>query len=71
MESQREMKTPDRPWSLYEGSAGMCCAWAEVYDRLSTTGRNLSSSGDEPEGTRLHWARSRSGMPGFDDMIID
>jgi hypothetical protein len=29
-----EMSTPDRPWSLYEGMAGMCCAWAEVLLRL-------------------------------------
>jgi Lanthionine synthetase C-like protein len=29
-----EMATPDRPWSLYEGTAGMCCAWAEVLLRL-------------------------------------
>jgi hypothetical protein len=25
-----EMGTPDRPYSLYEGLAGMCCAWAAV-----------------------------------------
>ncbi|KAJ3900003.1 hypothetical protein F5879DRAFT_974483 [Lentinula edodes] len=36
-----EMTSPDKPWSLYGGVAGMCCAWAEVYDRLGTTGRNL------------------------------
>ncbi|KAJ3849145.1 hypothetical protein EV368DRAFT_47922, partial [Lentinula lateritia] len=48
----REMTSPDKPWSLYGGVAGMCCAWAEVYDRLGTTGRNLD----------------RSGMPGFDDI---
>ncbi|THU78063.1 hypothetical protein K435DRAFT_811880 [Dendrothele bispora CBS 962.96] len=103
LETQRELVTPDRPWSLYEGDAGMCCAWAEVYDRLGTTGRNLGQDGsgggedggrkdgdgdsvmrdgDAEEvsggggggtgaGTRLHWARSRSGMPGFDDMIVD
>ncbi|GLB41306.1 putative lanthionine synthetase C-like protein [Lyophyllum shimeji] len=29
-----EMKVPDRPWSLYEGAAGMCEAWAEVLCRL-------------------------------------
>lgn len=29
-----EMRTPDRPYSLYEGIAGMCCAWAEVLRRL-------------------------------------
>ncbi|KAH0579325.1 hypothetical protein H2248_003465 [Termitomyces sp. 'cryptogamus'] len=33
-----EMRTPDRPWSLYEGSAGMCCAWADVL--CSLTGRD-------------------------------
>ncbi|KIK64012.1 hypothetical protein GYMLUDRAFT_162038 [Collybiopsis luxurians FD-317 M1] len=50
--SSGEMTTPDKPWSLYGGSAGMCAAWAEVYDRLGTTGRNLD----------------QSGMPGFDDI---
>jgi hypothetical protein len=29
-----EMTTPDRPSSLYEGMAGMCCAWGEVLLRL-------------------------------------
>ena len=29
-----DMSTPDRPWSLYEGMAGMCCAWVEVLLRL-------------------------------------
>lgn len=29
-----EMSTQDHPWSLYEGMAGMCCAWAEVLLRL-------------------------------------
>lgn len=32
--SSGEMKGPDKPWSLYGGIAGMCCAWAEVYERL-------------------------------------
>jgi len=35
-----EMITPDRPLSLYEGLAGMCCAWAEVLLRLEGK-RNL------------------------------
>ncbi|KAG6877626.1 hypothetical protein C0993_005538 [Termitomyces sp. T159_Od127] len=30
-----EMRNPDRPWSLYEGSAGMCCAWADVLRSLT------------------------------------
>ncbi|KAJ3712968.1 hypothetical protein C8R42DRAFT_686174 [Lentinula raphanica] len=56
-----EMTTPDKPWSLYGGLAGMCCAWAEVYDRLGTTGRNLNQ-------LDFSWCRLRSGMPGFDDL---
>lgn len=35
-----EMTTPDRPLSLYEGLAGMCCAWTEVLLRLEGK-RNL------------------------------
>jgi hypothetical protein len=56
-----DMTVPDKPWSLYGGTAGMCSAWAEVYDRLGTTGRNL----DQLE---FSWCRFRSGMPGFDDL---
>ena len=29
-----EMSTPDHPWSLYEGVAGMCCAWIMVLRKL-------------------------------------
>ena len=29
-----EMAMPDHRWSLYEGLAGMCCAWAAVARRL-------------------------------------
>ncbi|TFK34623.1 hypothetical protein BDQ12DRAFT_689289 [Crucibulum laeve] len=34
--SEGEMTVPDHPWSLYEGLAGMCCAWAEVLHRLES-----------------------------------
>ncbi|TFK17167.1 hypothetical protein FA15DRAFT_711068 [Coprinopsis marcescibilis] len=43
------MKVPDRPWSLYEGMSGMCCAWAEVLQRLSKgsrTGSNMPGYDD-------------------------
>ena len=44
-----KMKTPDHPYSLYEGVAGMCCAWAEVLVRLGdgpgTPGGNGSGNG--------------------------
>ncbi|KAJ7832201.1 hypothetical protein B0H13DRAFT_242264 [Mycena leptocephala] len=50
-----EMSVPDHPWSLYEGMAGMCCAWAEVLRRLTLKqGRPCD----------------RSGMPGFDDIDV-
>ncbi|KAJ6567571.1 hypothetical protein DFH09DRAFT_1155795 [Mycena vulgaris] len=51
-----EMGVPDHPLSLYEGLAGMCCAWAEVLQRLSSI-----------QGLQF----DRSGMPGFDDAETD
>ncbi|KAJ6460916.1 hypothetical protein C8R45DRAFT_1028606 [Mycena sanguinolenta] len=56
MTARGEMSVPDHPWSLYEGMAGMCCAWAEVLRRLTLhQGRPCE----------------RSGMPGFDDVDDD
>ena len=49
MTKQGEMSIPDRPYSLYEGLAGMCCAWAEVLRRLegrSTAGRGMPGYDD-------------------------
>lgn len=37
------MKTPDHPWSLYEGLAGMCCAWGEILSRLESSHARKSS----------------------------
>ena len=54
LERKGEMRVPDDPYSLYEGVAGMCCAWAEVLLRLGVKGR----------GTR----KRKSGMPGYDDL---
>lgn len=56
-EAKGEMKEPDRPYSLYEGVAGMCCAWAEVLARLQR-----SESGER--------SRRRHGMPGYDDLLL-
>lgn len=63
-----KMATPDHPYSLYEGVAGMCCAWAELLVRLSggkdkdgIVNGNGNGSGS---GTR------RGGMPGFDDLVL-
>ncbi|KAL0566997.1 hypothetical protein V5O48_015000 [Marasmius crinis-equi] len=52
-----KMNVPDRPLSLFEGLAGMCCAWGEVCDRVE----GASSRSEK-------WYRPRSGMPGFDDL---
>jgi len=52
LEQKGEMRIPDEPYSLYEGVAGMCCAWAEVLARLD----GLGGTGQ------------RSGMPGYDDL---
>lgn len=53
LEEKGEMRTPDRPYSLYEGVAGMCCAWAEVLARL----------------TKQHGEFEPHGMPGYDDLV--
>lgn len=55
---RREMRTPDRPFSLYEGLAGMCCAWAEVLKRSE------GWHSRESAGTVMR----RRGMPGYDDL---
>lgn len=47
-----EMRTPDHPSSLYEGTAGMCCAWQEILYRLKHRDRSFLCSG----------------MPGYDDL---
>jgi hypothetical protein len=53
---QGQMRTPDRPVSLYEGLAGMCCAWAEVLRRLDSM--SYSANGDS----------LRRGIPGYSDL---
>ncbi|CAL1710767.1 unnamed protein product [Somion occarium] len=53
-----DMRVPDRPYSLYEGLAGMCCAWAEVVKRLDRV-----LQGQAHRNTIMG-----SGMPGYDDL---
>ncbi|KAI0635461.1 hypothetical protein C8Q77DRAFT_1217277 [Trametes polyzona] len=55
-----EMRVPERPYSLYEGIAGMCCTWSEVLMRLP----NGNGHGNGAEEKR------RGGMPGFDDIAL-
>jgi len=56
-----EMNVPDRPYSLYEGVAGMCCAWAELVGRLDGSDGRRTSGGNR----ELNIGR---GMPGYDDI---
>ena len=60
---QGHMRTPDHPYSLYEGLAGMCCAWSEVFLRLGGHG------GKDKEGAANHGVRV-FGMPGYDDLAM-
>ena len=54
MTKSKEMNIPDHPWSLYEGLAGACCAWAEILSRLESA----------------RFGRASSGFPGFDDLLL-
>lgn len=60
--SKGQMSVPDRPYSLYEGIAGMCCAWAEVLMRLPNGNGNGNGKREEE--------RRRGGMPGFGDIEL-
>ncbi|KAI0368554.1 hypothetical protein BV20DRAFT_457658 [Pilatotrama ljubarskyi] len=62
MTQKGEMKVPDRPYSLYEGIAGMCCAWAEVLMRLPNGNGSGNGNGNGE--------RRRGGMPGYDDVAM-
>ncbi|KAI0746461.1 hypothetical protein C8Q80DRAFT_1175179 [Daedaleopsis nitida] len=55
-----KMVTPDHPYSLYEGVAGMCCVWAQLLVRLD---------GKAPGDGNGNAARC-AGMPGFDDLAL-
>ncbi|KAJ8488071.1 hypothetical protein ONZ51_g3790 [Trametes cubensis] len=68
MTQKGQMAVPERPYSLYEGVAGMCCAWAEVLMRLPS-GVNGSGNGSGANGNGEKW-QGRGGMPGFDDITL-
>ncbi|KAF9463734.1 hypothetical protein BDZ94DRAFT_1308453 [Collybia nuda] len=62
-----EMGVPDHPLSLYEGLAGMCCAWALVLCRISRL-QLRSGDGDAVAGKRAVVMGSGHGMPGYDGL---
>ncbi|TFK45266.1 hypothetical protein OE88DRAFT_1669522 [Heliocybe sulcata] len=41
-----EMRMPDRPYSLYEGLGGMCCAWAAVLGGVDNVPRGMVGYAD-------------------------
>lgn len=49
LEADRQMDIPDRPYSLYEGVAGMVCAWADVL-RMMDGERSLGIPGYDDLG---------------------
>ncbi|KAH9914166.1 uncharacterized protein BXZ73DRAFT_92830 [Epithele typhae] len=73
LSQEGQMNLPDHPYSLYEGLAGMCCAWAEVYIRLcavegSSNGHaNGHSTANGSHHTPEH---SHAGMPAYDDLTL-
>ncbi|KAF7419504.1 hypothetical protein PC9H_002095 [Pleurotus ostreatus] len=62
--AEGRMAAPDRPWSLYEGSAGICCAWGSLLTLLDQCKRSEST-------LFKHGYETRSGFPGFDDILVD
>ena len=56
------MNTPDYPYSLYGGVAGMCCAWVEVLRRLDGLISPSVVGGLERQDRFVGY-----GMPAYDD----
>ncbi|KAG7440513.1 uncharacterized protein BT62DRAFT_910370 [Guyanagaster necrorhizus] len=59
-----KMGVPDRPGSLYEGVAGMCCAWGEIAHRIA----GINAEGEHPAHTNTQSVPVASGFPGYDDL---
>ncbi|KAJ8514512.1 hypothetical protein ONZ45_g7966 [Pleurotus djamor] len=57
-----QMKVPDRPLSLYEGLAGMCCAWGDILAVIE----RYQNREDGP----IFDSDMRSNTPGFDDIML-
>ncbi|KAK0450411.1 lanthionine synthetase C-like protein [Desarmillaria tabescens] len=60
-----EMGVPDRPGSLYEGLAGMCCAWGEIARRTAAIDVEGKAGSEHSNPQPLSIA---SGFPGYDDL---
>ena len=72
-----KMEIPEHAYSLYGCVAGMVCAWAEVYTRLTGHAKdgiahgNGHAPGDGGAGAGdAHPPQRRGGMPGDDDLAM-
>ncbi len=59
-----KMGVPDRPGSLYEGLAGICCAWSEIAQRIAA----IDVEGEGSEHTNPQPLSIVNGFPGYDDL---
>jgi len=58
MTQKGELRRPDAPYSLYEGLAGLCSAYAAILERTT------------PDGEWRGLGSTFRGMPGYDDVMI-
>ncbi|KAK0217005.1 lanthionine synthetase C-like protein [Armillaria fumosa] len=59
-----KMGVLDRPNSLYEGLAGMCCAWSEIAQRIAA----MDVDGESAEHTNPRPLSFVNGFPGYNDL---
>ncbi|KAI1798461.1 hypothetical protein LXA43DRAFT_32098 [Ganoderma leucocontextum] len=64
------MEIPDHAYSLYGGVAGMVCAWAEVWARLTNQKDGIAHGNGHRDGTGNGHVARRGGMPGYDDLAM-
>ena len=64
------MEIPDHAYSLYGGVAGMVCAWAEVWTRLTNTKDGIAHGNGHGDASGNGLVSRRGGMPGYDDLAM-
>ncbi|KAI0916080.1 hypothetical protein AcV7_007181 [Taiwanofungus camphoratus] len=64
LEQKGDMCVPDRPYSLYEGLGGVCCAWAETLARFDYGPQDGNRANSRMANRRMR------GMPGYGDVLM-
>ncbi|PIL27270.1 hypothetical protein GSI_10417 [Ganoderma sinense ZZ0214-1] len=64
------MEIPEHAYSLYGGVAGMVCAWAEVWTRLTSSKDGIAHGNGHGDGAGNGVVPRRGGMPGYDDLAM-